>query len=795
MLRGPSVPRSCNGKDGAAARPARKGPQKKAGLMEKCPDILRFRIEGMACGACSARSQRALNAMKHIDSATVSLADGTAQIRPAEGALEGGLEPFIEEVTERVHRLGFTASYLPPDADEHDLWESEQEKTRADLALRRRRLFTEFLFAVPLVFVAMGSHWGLPLPSFLDMHESPLVFALFQLFLTLPIIASGRDFYRHGIPLLLRGAPNMDSLVAMGTGAALLYSLWSTLEIALAVTPETVHAGVSGLYYESAGMLIALISLGKYMEAVSRTRTSEAIRGLMELTPEQVERVLEDGSVREIPVRAVMPGDRLLIKPGARIPVDGEVAEGSSSLDMSSLTGESLPVEVAAGDEVNAGTLNISGSFVMEAKRVGADTALARIIHLVREAQGSKAPIAGMADRISLYFVPAVIAVAVLAALLWLFAGHLPFGEALRVFVSVLVVACPCALGLATPMSIMVATGRGAQLGVLMKNGTALEHSGRLDTLVFDKTGTLTEGRPRLMSLYAEDMAEEEALALAASLEAVSEHPLARAVLEGARERGVSPSAVEGFRALGGQGVTGTVNGRALYLGNEGLLEENGMALSAEWKARLTALADEGRTPLLLAADGRVVAMLGVADPLREETPGVISDLRGMGCRVMMLSGDNERTARAVAAKAGIDEVVAGVRPDGKEKVIAALQAEGRLVGMVGDGINDAPALARAHVGMAMGSGIDVAMEAGDVVLLCGISGVKTALALGRATLSNIRLSLFWAFAYNILLVPVAAGVLLLFGGPAMSPMLAGAAMSLSSVSVVLNALRLRTFR
>ena len=400
-----------------------------------------------------------------------------------------------------------------------------------------------------------------------------------------------------------------------------------------------------------------------------------------------------------------------------------------------------------------------------------------------------------MADRISLYFVPAVIAVAVLAALLWIFAGHLPFGEALRVFVSVLVVACPCALGLATPMSIMVATGRGAQLGVLMKNGTALEHSGRLDTLVFDKTGTLTEGRPRLMSLHAEGMAEEEALALAASLEAVSEHPLAQAVLEGARERGISPSAVEGFCALGGQGVTGTVNGRALYLGNESLLEENGVALSSEWKARLTALADEGRTPLLLAVDGRAVAMLGVADPLREETPGVIADLRAMGCRVMMLSGDNERTARAVAAKAGINEVVAGVRPDGKEKVIAALQAEGRLVGMVGDGINDAPALARAHVGMAMGSGIDVAMEAGDVVLLCGISGVKTALALGRATLSNIRLSLFWAFAYNILLVPVAAGVLLLFGGPAMSPMLAGAAMSLSSVSVVLNALRLRTFR
>lgn len=762
--------------------------------MNSHPEILRFRIDGMACGACSARSQRVLNSMEHIDSASVSLADGTAQIRPAAGALDGGLEPFICEVTERVNRLGFTASYLPPDTDEHDLWESEQEKTRADLAVRRRRLIAEFLFAVPLVVVAMGSHWGLPLPSWLSPHESPLAFALFQLLLTLPIVWSGRDFYRHGIPLLLRGAPNMDSLVAMGTGAALLYSLWSIFEIAAAATPEAVHAGVMGLYFESAGMLIALISLGKYMEAVSRTRTSEAIRGLMELTPEQAELMLPDGGMKEIPVRAVMPGDRLLIRPGSRIPVDGAVVEGTSSLDMSSLTGESMPVDVSAGDEVNAGTLNVSGSFVMEARRVGTDTALARIIRLVREAQGSKAPIAGLADRISLYFVPAVILTATASGLAWLLFGHLPFGEALRVFVAVLVVACPCALGLATPMSIMVATGRGAQLGVLMKNGTALEHSGRLDTIVFDKTGTLTEGSPRLVSLHAEGMEENEALVLAASLESVSEHPLARAVMEEAGRRELAVRSVKDFRAVSGGGVLGMVEEKMLILGNEKLLEEHGVRLSTEQKVRLEALADDGQTPLLLAADGNLAAMLGVADPLREETPGIIAELRAMGCRVMMLSGDNERTARAVAARAGIDDVVAGVRPDGKEAVISRLQAEGRCVGMVGDGINDAPALARADVGMAMGSGIDVAMEAGDVVLLRGLPGVKTALGLGRATLSNIRLSLFWAFAYNVLLVPVAAGVLLLFGGPAMSPMLAGAAMSLSSVSVVLNALRLRRF-
>ena len=542
-------------------------------------------------------------------------------------------------------------------------------------------------------------------------------------------------------------------------------------------------------------MLIALISLGKYLEAVSRTRTSEAIRGLMELTPEQVERMLPDGGVREIPVRAVMPGDRLLIKPGSRIPVDGVVSEGSSALDMSSLTGESMPVDVAEGDEVSAGTLNISGAFVMEARRVGSDTALARIIHLVREAQGSKAPIAGLADRISLYFVPAVMAVATLAALSWLLFGGLPFGDALRVFVAVLVVACPCALGLATPMSIMVATGRGAQLGELMNNGTALQASGHRDPIVFDKTGTLTEGSPRMVGLHTEGVDENEALTLAASLEAVSEHPLARAVMEEAGRRNLAAEPVENFLAVGGAGVTGRVNGREALLGNEKLLAEHGVTLSEAQKSLIRSLADDGQTPLLLARDGALVAVLGVADPLREETPGVIRELRTMGCRVMMLSGDNERTARAVAARAGIDDVVAGVLPDGKEKVISRLQSEGRRVGMVGDGINDAPALARADVGMAMGSGIDVAMEAGDVVLLRGLPGVKTALGLGRATLSNIRLSLFWAFAYNVLLVPVAAGVLLLFGGPAMSPMLAGAAMSLSSVSVVLNALRLRTFR
>ncbi len=762
---------------------------------------LRFRIDGMTCGACSARAQRALGKMPGVESASVSLAGGTALIVPDEGVRaaadpEGARAAFINAVEERIASLGFKPSYLPPEADEQDLWEEEQAASARSLAQKRRRLLVEFVFALPLVVIAMGSHWGLPLPAWLDPHFSPLTFALVQLVLTLPVVWSGRDFYRIGLPLLVKGTPNMDSLVAMGTGAALLYSLWSTVEIAVATTPEAVHAGVMGLYYESAAMLIALISLGKYLEAVSRTRTSEAIKGLMDLTPDTVSLLVGEGQPpREVPVRSVMAGDRLLIRPGSRIPVDGVVAEGSSAVDMASLTGESLPVDVGPGDEVAAGTMNVSGAFVMEARHVGADTVLARIIRLVREAQGSKAPIAGLADRISLWFVPAVILLATAAGLSWLWLGHLPFGDALRIFVAVLVVACPCALGLATPMSIMVATGRGAQLGVLIKSGGALETAGHLTAVVFDKTGTLTEGAPKVVTLRPET-AGADLLRWAGSLEATSEHPLAKAVLEAAGEAAAPTLPVDNFQAVSGRGVRGDVRDEdgphPVLLGNTAFLRENGVDVPGHVDADLTRLADEGQTPLLLAVDGVFAGLLGLADPLRPETPDVVRRLRERGLTVLLLSGDNERTARAVAARAGITDVVADVLPDGKERVVADLQGRGLIVGMVGDGINDAPALARADVGMAMGSGIDVAMEAGDMVLLRGLPGVLTALDLSRATLNNIKLSLFWAFAYNVLLIPIAAGLLLLFGGPAMSPMLAGAAMAASSVSVVLNALRLR---
>ncbi len=764
-------------------------------------ESLRFRIDGMTCGACSARAQRALGKMPGVESVSVSLAGGTALIVPDAGVRdaadsEGARAAFIHAVEERIASLGFKPSYLPPEADEQDLWEEEQAASARSLERKRRRLLVEFVFALPLVVIAMGSHWGLPLPAWLNPHSSPLAFALVQLVLTLPVVWSGRDFYRIGLPLLVKGTPNMDSLVAMGTGAALLYSLWSTAEIAAATAPGAVHAGVMGLYYESAAMLIALISLGKYLEAVSRTRTSEAIKGLMDLTPDTVSLLVGEGQPpREVPVRSVMAGDRLLIRPGSRIPVDGVVVEGASAVDMASLTGESLPVDVGSGDEVAAGTMNVSGAFVMEARHVGADTVLARIIRLVREAQGSKAPIAGLADRISLWFVPVVILLATAAGLSWLWLGRLPFGDALRIFVAVLVVACPCALGLATPMSIMVATGRGAQLGVLIKSGGALETAGHLTAVVFDKTGTLTEGAPKVVTLRPET-AEADLLRWAGSLEAASEHPWATAVLDAAVAASAPTLPVDNFQAVSGRGVRGDVRDEdgphPVLLGNTAFLRENGVNMPEHVDADLKRLADEGQTPLLLAVDGVFTGLLGLADPLRPETPEVVRQLRERGLTVLLLSGDNERTARAVAARAGITDIVADVLPDGKEQVIADLQGRGLVVGMVGDGINDAPALARADVGMAMGSGIDVAMEAGDMVLLRGLPGVLTALDLSRATLNNIKLSLFWAFAYNVLLIPIAAGVLLLFGGPAMSPMLAGAAMAASSVSVVLNALRLR---
>ena len=773
--------------------------------MDQQKEVL-FTVGGMHCAACSSRLERVLNGMDGVQSASVSLAANSATVVPDPALSESDTEALVHQIEERAVDMGFTATPVAPEADMVDTWEAQQKETVGQLATLKARLWPEFGFTILLLLVSMGHMWGLPLPAIIDpMHspESALNHALLQLVLTLPVLWSGRHFYLTGLPNLWRLTPNMDSLVAMGTGAAFLYSLWNTVEVALGHTGK-----VMDLYYESAAVLISLISLGKYLEAVSRFRMSDAIGALMNLTPETALRLPapdKADQAEEVPVKVVRVGDYLQVKPGGRIPVDGVVTNGASSVDASMLTGESMPVPVGVGSSVAGGTMNTTGSFIMRAERVGADTALSRIIKLVREAQSSKAPIARLADDVSLIFVPTVMALAVIAGAGWLYWGHVPVSEAFRIFVAVLVVACPCALGLATPISIMVATGRGAQMGVLVKNGTALELAGRLDVLVFDKTGTLTEGKPRLLAAESFDplFDEERILGYAASLEGVSE----LAVTSAAEERNLHLYPVSDFASVSGLGVSGNVDleneSIPLLLGNKRLMEERQVSFDAvkDLDARLAELSDSGATPLLLAVNGRLVGMLAVADTIRPETAGVVKELRQLGLRVIMLSGDNRRTAEAIAKSAGIDEVIADVLPDGKEKVISELQAAGLRVGMIGDGINDAPALARADVGMAMGNGIDVAVEAGDIVLLGsdtrsgkGLRGVVTALELSRAALRNIRENLGWAFGYNILCLPIAAGVLKIFGGPSLSPMIAGAAMAFSSVSVVLNALRLRRF-
>ena len=767
--------------------------------MDQQKEVL-FTVGGMHCAACSSRLERVLNGMDGVQSATVSLAANSATVVPDPALSESDTEALVHQIEERAVDMGFTATPVAPEADMVDTWEAQQKETVGQLATLKARLWPEFGFTILLLLVSMGHMWGLPLPAIIDpMHspESALNHALLQLVLTLPVLWSGRHFYLTGLPNLWRLTP----------GAAFLYSLWNTVEVALGHTGK-----VMDLYYESAAVLISLISLGKYLEAVSRFRMSDAIGALMNLTPETALRLPapdKADQAEEVPVKVVRVGDYLQVKPGGRIPVDGVVINGASSVDASMLTGESMPVPVGVGSSVAGGTMNTTGSFIMRAERVGADTALSRIIKLVREAQSSKAPIARLADDVSLIFVPTVMALAVIAGAGWLYWGHVPVSEAFRIFVAVLVVACPCALGLATPISIMVATGRGAQMGVLVKNGTALELAGRLDVLVFDKTGTLTEGKPRLLAAESFDplFDEERILGYAASLEGVSEHPLALAVTSAAEERNLHLYPVSDFASVSGLGVSGNVDleneSIPLLLGNKRLMEERQVSFDAvkDLDARLAELSDSGATPLLLAVSGRLVGMLAVADTIRPETAGVVKELRQLGLRVIMLSGDNRRTAEAIAKSAGIDEVIADVLPDGKEKVISELQAAGLRVGMIGDGINDAPALARADVGMAMGNGIDVAVEAGDIVLLGsdtrsgkGLRGVVTALELSRAALRNIRENLGWAFGYNILCLPIAAGVLKIFGGPSLSPMIAGAAMAFSSVSVVLNALRLRRF-
>ncbi|MHC1713866.1 MAG: heavy metal translocating P-type ATPase [Solidesulfovibrio sp.] len=744
-------------------------------------------LSGMHCAACSSRIERVTRKLPGMVAADVNLAGETGSFTFDPKALSR------RQIRQAIADLGFGSELLTA---ANDRFAIRQQEAKGELARKRRELIPALGFGGALLLLSMGHMLGLPLPHFLHPDASPATFALVQFALTLPIVWLGRRFYLDGIPALLRGGPNMDSLVAVGTGAALVYSLANLLLICLGSEPTVRVARAMDLYFESAGVLLAMISLGKYLEATAKFKTSGAIAALMRLAPDTAT-LLRDGVEEVVPADEVEPGDTLLVRPGERVPVDGEVVDGQSRVDESMLTGEPMPVSKATGDAVTGGTQNTTGALILRATRVGEDTTLARIVDLVRQAQGSKAPIANLADTVSFYFVPTVMAVALLSGLAWFFIGDAGFSFSLRIFVAVMVIACPCAMGLAVPTSIMVGTGRGARLGILIKSGAALQTAGDVDMVIFDKTGTLTHGKPELTDIApATGLIPEALLTLAAAAEARSEHPLAKAVTAAAAAQGLTLPAPERFEALPGRGVSARVDGQEVLVGTAAFLTEQDVPTDSAADAADTALAASGKTAVRVAVSGRSAGVLAVADTPRPEAAAVVAALKKSGIDVVMLTGDDERTARAVAAQLGVTEVIARVLPERKAEEVTKLMGSGRKVAMIGDGINDAPALAAADLGMAMGSGIDVAVESCDVVLMRNnLHGVPTALALSRAVIANIKQNLFWAFAFNTIGIPVAAGVLHIFGGPTLNPMIAGTAMALSSFTVVTNALRLRFFK
>ncbi|MEG0741121.1 MAG: heavy metal translocating P-type ATPase [Clostridia bacterium] len=738
-----------------------------------------YRITGMTCASCAARIEKMVGRMEGVQEVAVNLAAETMSVAYESPAT-------AESVMQTVERIGFGAQ-----PQKRGVQAAKEAALSKDQAIRT--LWTKFIvasaFALPLLYLAMGPMLGLPVPAFLSPETAPLTFALVQLCLTIPVIIAGNQFYRVGTKAILQRSPNMDSLIAMGTSASLLYSLYSTVRIA----QGDMHA-VHGLYFESVGVIIALILLGKSLEAISKGRTSDAIKKLMGLTPKTAI-VVKNGVETEIPMEAVLPGDLLVVKPGAKIPVDGVVSEGATAIDEAMLTGESMPVDKKAGDPVYAASINQNGLIRFHATKVGSDTALAQIIKLVEDAQGSKAPIAQIADVVAGYFVPAVFCIAVAAAIAWYASGE-SFQFSLTILISVLVIACPCALGLATPTAIMVGTGKGAENGILIKSGVALETAHKLNAIVLDKTGTLTQGKPQVTDVIATPGIEEAyLLTLAAAAEKGSEHPLGAAIVRGAEARGLLLPPVTAFEALVGRGIRVEVEGIALLAGNLRLMQDEHIALG-NLQSTADQLASEGKTPMFIAFGGKAAGIVAVADVVKPSSAAAVRKLQKMGIEVAMMTGDNRRTAEAIAHQVGITRVLAEVLPQDKAGEVKKLQAEGKRVAMVGDGINDAPALAQADIGIAIGSGTDVAMESADIVLMhSDLMDVPTAIQLSKSTIRNIKQNLFWAFAYNTAGIPVAAGLLHLFGGPLLNPMLAAAAMSLSSVSVLANALRLKRFK
>jgi heavy metal translocating P-type ATPase len=744
----------------------------------------KYDITGMSCSACSAHVEKSVKKIEGVKSVNVNLLTNSMQVDFDEKNVGS------DDIIKAVESGGYGASEAGKNT------QNTSTATSADTEIKqmKKRLIVSFCFMIPLFYVAMGHMAGWPLPGIIAGQENIMVFALTELLLTLPIMYVNRKYYTNGFKSLFTGAPNMDSLVAIGSGAAVLYSFIAMFKMGYFLghgMMNEAHNEVMELYFESAGMILALITLGKFLETRSKGKTSEAVKKLIDLAPKKAY-VIRNGVETEIPADKITVGDLIVVKPGAGIPADGTVEEGSSFVDESAITGESIPVEKTKGSKVVCATINKNGSFVFKAEKTGDDTTLSQIVHLVEEAGGSKAPIAKLADKVAGVFVPTVISIAVVAAIVWLFAG-MGINFAVSIGIAVLVISCPCALGLATPTAIMVGTGKGAQNGILIKSAESLETAHLIDTVILDKTGTITEGKPKVAGVYS-SIDEKELFYIAASAEKKSEHPLSAAIVEKADKMGISLSTGSDFEAISGRGIKCTVDGKNIIAGNKELMSENGISDTKMFE-KADEFSSKGQTSLLFASDNKIIGIISVADTVKETSKEAIEEFKKAKMSVYMMTGDNGKTAKAIADEVGIKNVFAGVMPQDKEEKVRFLQSEGRKVAMVGDGINDAPALARADVGIAIGAGTDIAIESADIVLVKNdLLSAAAAFELSKATIRNIKENLFWAFIYNIIGIPVAAGIFYPFFGLKLNPMIGAAAMSMSSVFVVSNALRLRGF-
>ncbi|MEA4825887.1 MAG: heavy metal translocating P-type ATPase [Clostridium sp.] len=734
-------------------------------------------IGEMTCSSCAKAVERATKKLDGVEKSEVNFASERLYIEYDPSKVRLSL------IKEAIEKAGYKA------LEEEVSVDLDKERKEKEIKSIWINFILSAIFTVPLLIISMGHMAGMPLPEIIDPMMHPLNFALTQFILVLPSLFAGRRFYKVGFKTLFKGSPNMDSLIAIGTSAAVLYGIFAIYQISNGNMEYTMD-----LYFESGATIITLILLGKYLEAKTKGKTSETIKKLMGLAPKNA-LVIQNGNEIEIPIDEVEVGDIIIVKPGERIPVDGIIIEGSSSVDESMLTGESLPVDKNPDDQVYGATINKNGLLKFKATKIGKDTALSQIIKLVEGAQGSKAPIARLADVIAGYFVPTVIVIALISGVSWYIAGRGTIFS-LTIFISVLVIACPCALGLATPTAIMVGSGKGAENGVLIKGGEALETAHKINTIVFDKTGTITEGKPEVTDIIALNGFDKNyILQIAVSAEKGSEHPLGEAIVKYAEENGIEILSGASFKAITGKGIEVNIDNKPVLIGNKKLMLEKNILLQ-ELEDKSVKLAEEGKTPMYIAIENKISGLIAVADVLKENSKKAIEKFNKMGIETVMITGDNQRTAEAIAKKAGIDKVLAEVMPEDKAENVKRLQETGQIVAMVGDGINDAPALVQADVGIAIGSGTDVAIESADIILMkSDVLDVVTAVQLSKATIRNIKQNLFWAFGYNILGIPVAAGILILFGGPRLNPMIAAGAMSLSSVSVLTNALRLRGFK